>query len=811
MSASVIDGPAAHSGLFSVATQQPIPLDHVRVEAHVVDAAARVTIRQSYRNLENVPLEVVYTFPLDEGAAVCGFEATVDGVRYVGQAKERDEAFKDYDDVLEAGHGGFLLDEERADVFTASLGNMKPGSAVELSISYVAELAAEGEAVRFTLPTTVSPRYAPEADQKGVGPTPAESLNPPVAFEVPYGFSFEMDVAMSGTIRRAQSPSHPVEFEIDGPRAKVRLAQRTAAMDRDLVVVLEADGLSAPHAVVERGEKGAAVLLSLLPQFEAATRAAEVIFVVDRSGSMGGASIAEVRNALQLCLRSLSPGSRFNIVSFGSTYAPLFDGSRAYDEASLGEAAAFVRTLDADMGGTEILPALQYVVQQPPVAGMPRQVLVLTDGEVTNTDEVIVLARRHATAARFFTFGIGAGASHYLVKGLARASRGAAEFISPGERVEAKVMRQFKRVFAPAMTDVKVEWSQAGLKTASGRVPPVFDGERLTVYALAGEIGAGTATLRGTIAGREAAFDIAIDPASAADGNTIATLAARERIRALEEEGEYLESRGSLQRRARANNKAAAEIAALGVKYQLASRETSFVAVEHRDTPIEGRAELRRVPVALTSGWGGLRETGTHYLCAPVMAMDRLSAAPAPSRVPGSMRGLAWSDPGQDMPQAGDAYFEAADMASDTDGDTVACSMDAPSPGPRYRSPAPLRSMDQRVEPSRAQAVRPLDALVSLQRADGSWDLTVEFATAVSIKLRRLEKELRNGTGDPDTIRRALATATALVWLERHASANCGEWELLAAKATAWLSASGTEPVGGQGWHAWFELARRLA
>ena len=147
------------------------------------------------------------------------------------------------------------------------------------------------------------------------------------------------------------------------------------------------------------------------------------------------------------------------------------------------------------MGGTEILPALQFVVQQPTVPGLPRQVLVLTDGEVTNTDEVIDLARRHASTARCFTFGIGAGASHHLVKGLARASRGAAEFIAPGERIEAKVMRQFKRVFAPAMTDVKVEWGQDGLKAASDRVPPVFDGERVRVYALADTLVAGTATL----------------------------------------------------------------------------------------------------------------------------------------------------------------------------------------------------------------------------------------------------------------------------------------------------------------------------
>jgi Ca-activated chloride channel family protein len=787
MSASVTNGPAAHSGLFSVAARQPIPLDHVRVEAHVVDAAARVTIRQSYRNMENVPLEVVYTFPLDEGAAVCGFEATVNGVRYMGRAMARDEAFKAYDDALEAGHGGFLLDEERADVFTASLGNMTPGSTVDLSITYVTELAAEGEAVRFTLPTTVSPRYAPAANRQGVGPTPAEALNPPVALQVPYGFSFEMDVTMSGAIRSVQSPSHPVELELDGPRAKVRLAQRSAAMDRDLVIVLGADTLSAPHAVVERGEQGGAVLLSLLPRFESKAQAAEVIFVIDRSGSMGGESIAEVRNALQLCLRSLAPGSRFNIVSFGSRYEALFPESRAYDDASLGDAAAFVRAVDADLGGTEILPALQYVVQQPLVAGMPRQVLLLTDGEVTNTDEVIALARRHAAAARIFTFGIGAGASHHLVKGIARASGGTAEFISPGERVEAKVMRQFKRVFAPAMTGVKVEWGAGGLTAASDRVPPVFDGERLRVYALAETIGAGTATLRGTIAGREVAFDVEIDPAAAVAGRIIATLAARERIRTLEEEGEYLESRGSLQRRARANTRAAEEIAALAVKYQLASRETSFVAVELRDTPVEGRAELRRVPVALTSGWGGMRDAGVRYLCAPQMDMPDTAATP--------MRG------GPTLHGSFDVMSLGASASYD----------DSSPAGMQFRRVSSARSAPGRSAIARsARALRPLDVLVALQRADGSWELDGELARAVSATLRSFEKALTAAVGDAGTARRALATAIALEWLEKHAAGERDEWELLAAKATRWLAASRTEPAAGGGWSAWLDVARRL-
>jgi Ca-activated chloride channel family protein len=663
---------------------------------------------------------------------------------------------------------------------------MKPGSEVVLSITYVTELAAEGAAVRFTLPTTVSPRYAPASDRTGVGPTPAEAVNPPVALEVPYAFTFEMDVTMNGVIRGIQSPSHPIEVEQDGTRARVRLAQRSAPMDRDLVIVVAADGLDTPHATVERGERGGAVLLSFVPRFEASTQPAEVIFVIDRSGSMGGSSVAEVRNALQLCLRSLSAGSRFNIVSFGDTFEALFPVSRPYDEASMNEAAAFVSTLEADMGGTELLPALQFVVSQERVAGLARQVLVLTDGEVTNTDAVIELARRHASTARFFTFGIGAGASQHLVRGIARASGGAAEFISPGERIEAKVMRQFKRVFAPALTDVTVEWGQAGATPASDHVPPVFDGERMAIYALIDGPQAATAKLSGTLAGRAVAFEVSVDPERAVQGDTIATLAARQRIRTLEEQGEYLESRGSRQRRARANAGAAAEIAALGVKYQLCSRETSFVAIEHRDTPAEGRAELRRVPVALTSGWGGVREQGVGMVA---MCMDVVSL--------GAQRSAAPASPGRVWSHVQDLTAGPAD---------VCCDM---GPGESDAAPATSSRLSfmRRVTAATRDSSRPHDQLVALQRADGSWDLSRELAQAVSMKLRDLEKALRDAIGDAKIIRRALATAIAIAWLEKSAPAARGEWEMLAEKARRWLAACGAAPAGGE---SWSDLAERI-
>ena len=85
---------------------------------------------QRFVNRESQPIEAVYVFPLDEGAAVCGFEAMIDGRLVVGEVKEREEAFRIYDDAMERGDGAFLLDEERPDVFQASVGNLPPGKEV---------------------------------------------------------------------------------------------------------------------------------------------------------------------------------------------------------------------------------------------------------------------------------------------------------------------------------------------------------------------------------------------------------------------------------------------------------------------------------------------------------------------------------------------------------------------------------------------------------------------------------------------------------------------------------------------------------
>jgi len=734
-----------------VADAEPVPLEGVSIDAELTDFSARVTVTQRYRNVEPRAIEAVYTFPLDELAAVCGFEAVVAGVHYAGRIQTRDEAFRTYDDALQGGHGAFLLDEERPDVFVASIGNIPPGGEAQIKITYVTELVLDGDALRFTLPTTIAPRYAPAEDRVGVGRPDAETLSPPVAWNVPYGLDLRVRVAMPGAITRIESPSHTMSVATDGARATVTLTQTAAALDRDIVLLVDANGLHEPHVRVERDDHGRlTAALAVRPVFDAAIAPAEVIFVIDRSGSMQGSSIAEVRNALQLCLRSLVPGCRFNIIGFGSRHVSLFEESRPYDDASLAEASAHVAALDADLGGTEIQGALTAAFAPPAIPELPRNIVILTDGEVTNTDAVIAAVAARAAQARVFTFGIGRGASAHLVRGLARAGRGLAEFIYPGERIEAKVMRQFSRLLSPAIGDVHVRWGDLQATPVCAALPPVFAGERLVAYAFLDEVRAATVVVSARGPKGDVTFQGAMD-GSVTSGRTLSTLAARRRIRELEEHPDSLNAFGSKQT-GRTADRVRDEIIQLSTTYGIVSRHTSFVAVEHRENAVATELTLRRIPVALTSGWGG--SDAVHAARAALMPRATVGMAmPAPPAP-------AASAPASTMFKLGAPVGRAVSKIRD------------------------FVRRDATAGESRSSSsfARPLDGLVALQRANGSWHLTGDFAARVGVELDRLQSA-RPKAIDPD----AWATLVALAWLGAHASAERLEWQGLAGKAETWL------------------------
>ncbi|MFT6400495.1 MAG: Ca-activated chloride channel family protein [Bradymonadia bacterium] len=782
-------------GLYA-STGQSVPLTAVHISGVLLGNTARITVAQTYRNASSGPVEAVYTFPLATGASVCAFEATVGDRQVAGQVMESEEAFERYDDAMADGHGAFLLDQQRPNIFTASVGNLEVGQEATVAISYVCKLEQDGPAVRFVLPTTIAPRYSPSTAAE-VGQSDSEKVNPPKAAQVPYAFTVELDVRMLSSIASIESPSHAIRAELKDGSAKVTLASRDATMDRDFVLLVEERSPNQPGAALEERDGEYFAMVRMLPALDEIPAAGpqEIHFVLDCSGSMGGTSIGEAVRALELCVRALSEGDRFNIIPFGSTYRMLWPEPQEYSQETLDAAVEYVRACAANMGGTEILTPLEHILGQPVQDGVLRKVLLLTDGQVSNEADVIRLAQTHRDHTTVFTFGIGAGASEHLVRGIARASGGLAEFIYPGERIEPKVLRTFGRVRAPSLPEPRVSWTEQ-VELAPARLPRLYPSDVLTVFARSSTAFEGELQLT---AG-ERSWSVDMNSFATVTTTAISTLWARHRIQDLENE---VTRRGSNQRRSEGGDNPKKErVIELSKRFGVLCGHTSFVAVDIRSDAdrTKDQAELRVVPIALTNGWG----SGRRNPMSAQMARGAMvgAAPPRPMAAQPKSRGAFGRSravtPSAMPPQAmGPPVMATSAMAPRMD-----VMMDESSPAAGVQAEGEqrksLRSIFKKASAPRRSPVAesaasisdPLYDVLLTQRANGSFTFGTELERLIGeTNFAGLESSLGSA---PDEL---IATAAVVHWLTTRASARRSEWATAVSKAEGWLTKQATFDV----------------
>ena len=328
--------------------------------------------------------------------------------------------------------------------------------------------------------------------------------------------------------------------------------------------------------------------------------------VVDCSGSMNGDSIAQAKKALAAILGLMRPADRLNVVAFGSNTKALFGQQEPCTPANLEKARAFCGALEADMGGTEIGGALERAYASQTEAEMPEDVLLITDGEVSDWHPVV--DRAVASKHRLFTVGVGAAVAEAFVRALAERTGGACELVSPNEGMAERITRHFQRMSAPRSTSARIVWPDGAATSWPASLRYVFEGDTVVAWARFAKRPEGEVTLEvddAATAGRTGrAVRIGAVPAVAGDGGAAHDARAR---------------RGGDEPRRCWTESAAAKEA---LDYQLVSKWTNFLVVAER---AEGEKathlpELRKVKQTLAAGWGGTGQAG--LLAGELHALD---------------------------------------------------------------------------------------------------------------------------------------------------------------------------------------------
>ncbi|XP_056246962.1 von Willebrand factor A domain-containing protein 5B2 isoform X5 [Seriola aureovittata] len=358
----------------------------------------------------------------------------------------------------------------------------------------------------------------------------------PAASLAPYELNFQLLVRGACLLAGLESPTHALRADADPSAQSASATYITLAQehpyDRHIEIILH---LSEPHnplVILERGRlsfsqyeelicsrrdfirctrkdseperkvefvrkryhkdilSSPVLMLNFCPdllceplELHKATR--ELLFLVDRSGSMSGTNIRRVKEAMVVALKSLPSCTMLNVVGFGTTIKPLFTSSKLCTDVTLMQAYEYVQRMRADMRGTNLLGALSWVYQQPMQRSYPRQVFIITDGSIGNVAKVLELVRRNTCAGRCFGLGLGPRACRRLLQGVAKLTGGTTEFLDDEERLQPKLIKSLKKAFEPVLTDVRIDWylpENMEALLSPNEIPPLYPGNRLIGY-----------------------------------------------------------------------------------------------------------------------------------------------------------------------------------------------------------------------------------------------------------------------------------------------------------------------------------------
>lgn len=449
----------------------------------ILSRTSRTLLTQTFINPDQTKAikTVRYTFPLYDGVSVVAFTCRVDGRLIKGQVKEREKAKADFNKAVERGQVAGLMEQlpNAADVFTTTVGNIPPGATITTEITYLGELKhdAEVDGIRFTIPTAIAPRY---------GSYPGELLGKPDSAHAHASSGMEIVVDAifddGSPIKQLRSPTHPIavsmgttstapDEEPNMTRASATLSLGTAELSADFVIQVVAKDTGNPTAILETHPRipcQRALMTTLVPKFSLPSIRPEIVFVCDRSGSMGSDSkIPTAVQALKVFLKSLPVGVKFNICSFGSHFDFLWPKSQSYSQASLEEAIKHVGKFDSNYGGTQIFEPLKATIENR-YNDMELEVLLLTDGEVWDQDTIFKYLNTEIhekkQPIRVFTLGVGPDASSALVEGVARAGNGFSQAVGNNEKMDNKIVRMLKGALSPHVTDYSLEVKYTGEK-----------------------------------------------------------------------------------------------------------------------------------------------------------------------------------------------------------------------------------------------------------------------------------------------------------------------------------------------------------
>lgn len=585
----------------------PLTVKYHHVNIKIEDQYAGTNIDQVFKNDFQRDLEGTYIFPLSNEASITSFSMFVDGERLEGKILEKDKARKIYEDIVRQLRDPAILEYVDRNMFQARVYPIPAMGEKRIQLKYSEVIRCDSGICKYVYPLEM------------------EKFSPKPLGEV----VISVNINSKQPIKSVYSPTHSIEVDrIDDHNVEVSYEANDVKPTKDFELyytVSEKDfGLNL--LTFREKDKDGFFMLMVSPKQEIEKDEIipkDIVFVLDRSGSMSGEKIEQAKNALKFCINNLNREDKFNLITFSSDVDKFADEMLQSEKGNVNDALDFISGITAT-GGTNIHDALLEALELFSDSGRAKSIVFLTDGKptvgTTNIEKIQDAVKDdNEEDIRIFVFGVGYDVNTHLLDKLSDQNNGASEYVRPEEDIEVKVSNFYTRISNPVLSDVEIKIPKVRAdEIFPVRLPDLFKGSQLIVLGRYEDGGDSLIELTGTVGKETKAHTYEVTfPAVDEDNEFIPRIWATKKIGYLLDE---IRLHGE-------DEELIDEIIDLSLEYGIMTPYTSFLVDMDTDGGVRPPMEEARKAFSRVLSAEGMYDTSGQNAVAGAQAVQKLQDA----------------------------------------------------------------------------------------------------------------------------------------------------------------------------------------
>ena len=455
--------------------------EKIFIKSEVNEFYAITQVTQNYKNNNSVPIELNIIYPLRKEINFRKFTINVDGKKSISKIFPKEKAEEKYTDAMAGGNVGVLSKyvEEEPNSYSINIGNVQPNSTVELTSEFIQFISSDDMSFSFSVMTnypTFSDSLWKEYSKNVTGKICLKTHSK-ITRLVNKNFSINKD------FKQEFNPEYTecnIDFKISSESKEynsiLSLLFRTEKMDEPFLLsqynpskdetsyifgkIYEPKQIPIPEKPDTNLETNYYLKYQ---QQEAKTDTPSLfIFLIDQSGSMAGSSIRIVSESILYFLQSLTKGSYFQLIGFGSTFKKINDKPLEYNKENVKNTMDIIKNLKADLGGTDISSPLKEIFNSKDYdeIKLARNLFILTDGEVNNREECLGLINTHSDKFKVHAIGIGSSFDKQLIQNAGIQGRGTYHFVTNVSDVNSIIIESLSKCLRNYILDAKLSLNE---------------------------------------------------------------------------------------------------------------------------------------------------------------------------------------------------------------------------------------------------------------------------------------------------------------------------------------------------------------